>query len=139
MKDLFIDDHLPNRLKECTNMTGKLTTHVLDTSIGKPAIGLLVELWKYHSPTEEFVKICEEKTNGQGRLNQPLLEGEALESGRYELLFHVAAYFDEMGIIQDNPPFLNVVPISFGIANKLEHYHVPLLIAPGGYSTYRGS
>jgi len=120
-------------------MKGKLTTHVLDTSIGRPAKGLLVELWKYHSPTEEFVKVCEHKTNEEGRLNQPLLEGEEMKSGRYELLFHVASYFDDMGIIQESPPFLNVVPISFGIANKSDHYHVPLLIAPGGYSTYRGS
>lgn len=120
-------------------MSGKLTTHVLDTSIGKPAGGLLVELWKFNPLSGDYEKVYEEETNENGRLDQPLLEGKEMESGRYELLFHVATYFKEMGISQEEPPFLNVVPVSFGIADKNDHYHVPLLIAPGGYSTYRGS
>ncbi|PYZ94750.1 hydroxyisourate hydrolase [Salipaludibacillus keqinensis] len=120
-------------------MTGKLTTHVLDTSIGQPAEGLRIELWKFNGITGDYEKLREERTNSDGRLDEPLLDEEMMDTGRYELLFHVAAYFHEMGVEQDEPPFLNVVPVSFGISNKHKHFHVPLLIAPGGYSTYRGS
>lgn len=120
-------------------MKGKLTTHVLDTSIGKPAGALFVELWRYEPSFDEFVKIFEGELNEDGRFDKPLLAGEDFKKGRYELLFHAHTYFEKMGIPQTEPPFYNVIPVSFGIANIEEHYHVPLLIAPGGYSTYRGS
>ncbi|PRO67173.1 hydroxyisourate hydrolase [Alkalicoccus urumqiensis] len=120
-------------------MSGKLTTHVLDTSIGRPAEGLLVELWRYEPSYGEFQKMCEGELNEDGRFDKPLLEGETFKKGRYELLFHVHTYFEKQGLDQSEPPFYNVVPVSFGIAHQNEHYHVPLLIAPGGYSTYRGS
>ncbi|MGJ9383447.1 hydroxyisourate hydrolase [Salipaludibacillus sp. CF4.18] len=120
-------------------MTGKLTTHVLDTSIGKPAGNLLIELWKYSSLTETYIKVIEKQTNADGRVDGALLDEETMEIGNYELLFHVGNYFKKMGVAQENPPFLNVVPVSFGISDREIHYHVPLLIAPGGYSTYRGS
>ncbi|WP_078577867.1 hydroxyisourate hydrolase [Salipaludibacillus agaradhaerens] len=120
-------------------MSGKLTTHVLDTSIGRPAAGLTIELWKYNDNLGDYEKLQEAVTMNDGRLEQPLLEGEALTAGRYELLFHVGAYFATMEVVTDDPPFLNVIPVSFGISNNHDDYHVPLLIAPGGYSTYRGS
>jgi 5-hydroxyisourate hydrolase len=119
-------------------MTGKLTTHVLDISIGKPAGGVLVEL----------VTVCQNKgleilrssyTNEDGRLNLPLLEGEDMKQGIYELHFHVGDYYRMLGVSNESPSFLDCVPVRFGVSNPASHYHVPLLISPGGYSTYRGS
>ncbi|WP_147804171.1 hydroxyisourate hydrolase [Alkalicoccus halolimnae] len=120
-------------------MSGKLTTHVLDTSIGRPASGILVELWRYEPKAGEFQKICEGRVKENGRFDKPLLEGTEMRTGRYEMLFHVYDYFQSQEVYQTEPPFYNVIPVSFGIADAAEHYHVPLLIAPGGYSTYRGS
>lgn len=116
---------------------GKLTTHVLDISTGKPGKGILVELWDYKEPTKPR-KLVEARTNDDGRLNKPLLEGESFKTGSYQLVFSVGEYYENEGIEQDELPFLDSVPIRFNIVSK-EHYHVPLLIAPGGYSTYRGS
>ncbi|CAM3842988.1 hydroxyisourate hydrolase [Alkalicoccus chagannorensis] len=120
-------------------MKGKLTTHVLDTSIGRPAAGMRYELWQYDPATEEFCLRAEGSLNDDGRADAPLLSGETMRKGTYELLFHVYPYFESRGVIQPDPPFYHVIPISFGIADPDEHYHVPLLVAPGGYSTYRGS
>lgn len=120
-------------------MAGKLTTHVLDTSIGRPAGALRIELWKYNAELGNYEKVVEAETNEDGRIDSPLLEAESMQRGSYELLFHVADYFNQMNVNQEEPPFLNVVPVSFGISDQESHYHIPLLIAPGGYSTYRGS
>lgn len=114
---------------------GRLTTHVLDTSSGRPANGLRIELFELSSGT----RIRTETTNSDGRIDNPLLHGDAMKAGIYELRFHVADYFQTAGILLPEPPFLDVVPIRFGIADAQADYHVPLLISPYGYSTYRGS
>ena len=112
---------------------GRLTTHVLDTSSGKPAAGLKIELW--FGP--ELLKSA--RTNGDGRVDGPLLDGDAFKRGTYELRFHAGDYLRSAGVELGEPAFLDVIPIRFGIANAAQHYHVPLLLSPYGYSTYRGS
>ncbi|WP_419954234.1 hydroxyisourate hydrolase [Neobacillus niacini] len=119
-------------------MKGKLTTHVLDVSIGRPASGVLVEL-VHVGPNVENEIIASFHTNEDGRLNHPLLEGEQMKLGIYELLFYVGDYYRSRGAATENPSFLDCVPVRFGISEPDSHYHVPLLISPGGYSTYRGS
>ena len=114
---------------------GRLTTHVLDTAIGKPAAGLKIELWA--GDPARLVK--EITTNADGRADAPLLADSAFKSGTYELRFHAGAYFRKQGGKLPEPPFLDVIPIRFGIADAGQHYHVPLLLSPYGYSTYRGS
>ena len=117
---------------------GRLTTHVLDTASGKPAFGVTVHLFAIDgSGARAFLK--SEKTNDDGRCDAPLLAGDAMRAGTYELVFEVAAYFRATGTSLAEPPFLDVVPIRFGLADGSVHYHVPLLISPYGYSTYRGS
>jgi 5-hydroxyisourate hydrolase len=119
-------------------MTGRLTTHVLDLSIGRPASGVLVELWLVSSDNKsEFLQ--NSYTNEDGRVNQPLLEGDSMKKGTYEIRFHVGDYYRKRGAIAGDPSFLDCVPVRFGISEPASHYHVPLLISPGGYSTYRGS
>jgi 5-hydroxyisourate hydrolase len=115
---------------------GRLTTHVLDTAAGKPAAGLTVELYRVGARTE---RVTVATTNADGRLDKPLLEGDALESGVYELRFHAGDYLRRAGGALPDPAFLDVVPIRFGVAKPSDHYHVPLLLSPYGYSTYRGS
>ncbi len=114
---------------------GRLTTHVLDTAAGKPAAGLRVVFKVLDRPAGQPVEAF---TNQDGRLDQPLLEGAAFQPGRYELLFHVGDYFRAQGVTLADPAFLDIVPIRFGISEEA-HYHVPLLVSPYGYSTYRGS
>lgn len=114
---------------------GRLTTHVLDTAAGKPAAGLRVSLKILDRPADPAV---EGITNSDGRLDSPLLEGAAFGPGHYELHFHVGDYFRAQGMALADPAFLEIVPIRFGIAAD-SHYHVPLLVSPYGYSTYRGS
>lgn len=116
---------------------GRLTTHVLDTASGRPAAGVRIELFRLEPAGPN--RLLEAVTNDDGRCDAPLLAGEAFAAGRYELLFHVGGYFRDRGIALTDPAFLDEVPIRFGIADAGAHYHVPLLISPYGYSTYRGS
>ncbi len=113
---------------------GKLTTHVLDTSHGRPGAGMAVRLLDGAGAV-----LCDTRTNADGRCDAPLLEGEALRVGGYTLMFAVGDYFRAMGLPLTDPPFLDVVPIAFSVSDPAAHYHVPLLVSPYGYSTYRGS
>ena len=118
-------------------MTG-LTTHVLDTANGVPAQGLTIELYRIEG--EERRKIKSARTNADGRIDGgPLLADEAFVVGTYELVFHAGVYLRSRGVALAEPAFLDVIPIRFGIADETAHYHVPLLLSPYGYSTYRGS
>lgn len=117
--------------------TGRLTTHVLDTASGKPAAGLSIDLFAVDGDERRAIKSV--VTNEDGRVDAPLLAGADLEAGAYELVFHAGDYLRGVGQPLSEPPFLDVIPIRFGIADPLAHYHVPLLISPYGYSTYRGS
>ena len=116
---------------------GRLTTHVLDTSAGRPAAGIAVTLDRLEAGGP--VRLAETVTNSDGRCDAPLLEGDAFAAGRYELTFAAGAYFRARGVTLADPAFLDEVIIRFGIGAPDEHYHVPLLISPYGYSTYRGS
>ncbi len=113
---------------------GRLTTHVLDTASGRPASGVRIVLRRVGEPEI----LAEAKTNADGRLDQPLLQGADFKTGRYQLEFHVGDYFRARGVALADPPFLDVVPVQFAIAEDT-HYHLPLLVSPYGYSTYRGS
>ena len=116
---------------------GRLTTHVLDTMSGQPAAGIKFRLSRLEGTTSHV--LTEGETNADGRANSPLLQGENLIVGAYELLFFVGDYFREAGVALQDPAFLDRVPIRFGLAEPNKHYHVPLLVSPYGYSTYRGS
>ena len=113
---------------------GKLTTHVLDTAQGRPAANLEVRLFRLET---DWVLLKTIRTNADGRADAPLLEADALTVGTYKLEFEVGAYFS--GLELPEPNFLGVVPVQFGISDANSHYHVPLLVSPYGYSTYRGS
>ena len=113
---------------------GRLTTHVLDTATGKPAAGVRVVLRR----DGEAAILAEGVTNADGRMDQPLLDGSTFNAGRYEITFHIGDYFRRQGTALADPAFLDVIPLRFGIAEDM-HYHVPLLVSPYGYSTYRGS
>ena len=114
---------------------GRLTTHVLDTASGKPAAGLKIELFR--DGGEAPLKTI--RTNADGRADGPILEGAEFTAGTYELRFHAGDYLRGSGTELPEPAFLDVIPIRFGIADPAAHYHVPLLLSPYGYSTYRGS
>lgn len=120
---------------------GKLTTHVLDTANGCPATRMTLELWTIapDTGTRTHLKTC--VTNADGRTDQPLLDDGDLQVGIYELIFSVGDYFAQRSptLLAGPPPFLDQVPIRFGIADTNAHYHVPLLTSPWSYSTYRGS
>lgn len=117
-------------------MSGFLTTHVLDTASGRPAVGMSLELFRIAG--EERMSLKKIETNEDGRTDEPLLNHNEFETGVYEIVFDVGGYFeDEAGVPQI--PFLSLVPIRFGIADPGSHYHVPLLASPWSYSTYRGS
>jgi 5-hydroxyisourate hydrolase len=120
-------------------MSGKLTTHVLDTAHGKPAANMTIELWAIDPMSDERTHLKTVVTNADGRTDTPLLTLEDFKLGVYELIFHVGKYFAQHSINSGDPPFLNLVPIQFGIADATAHYHVPLLTSPWAYSTYRGS
>jgi 5-hydroxyisourate hydrolase len=117
---------------------GKLTTHVLDTAGGCPAAGMRVVLSRLDATGAASV-LKALVLNADGRADAPLLEGAALVRGRYRLLFAVGAYFASRSTVLADPPFLDDVPLDFGIAAVDQHYHVPLLVSPWSYSTYRGS
>lgn len=115
-----------------------LSTHVLNTVQGGPAEGMKIELW-HIGENENHSLIREVETNRDGRVDVPLLTETESEPGEYELVFYVAEYFRGEEEKLPEAPFLNKVPIRFGIADSASHYHVPLLITPWSYSTYRGS
>ena len=115
---------------------GRLTTHVLDTATGRPAKGLSIELFRIESQSRTHLKTV--ATNDDGRCDAPLLAGAEFRTGEYELVFAAGDYLRGQGIKLPEPAFLDIVPIRFGMA-EARHYHVPLLISPYGYSTYRGS
>lgn len=120
-------------------MAGKLTTHVLDIAQGKPAANLAIELWSIDAESNERTLLKAIATNSDGRTDSPLLADSELKTGIYELIFIVGHYFETQSVQTTTPPFLNRVPIQFGIADIAAHYHVPLLVSPWAYSTYRGS
>lgn len=113
----------------------RLTTHVLDTMHGQPARGMAIDLHMVHG--DHTHRLLDSYTNADGRVDKPLLEGEHFRLGTYELHFHVGQYFERLGV-EIETPFLEIVPIRFMLSEKA-HYHVPLLVSPFGYSTYRGS
>ncbi len=113
----------------------KLTTHCLDTFSGKPAKGIKVEVYTISNKKEKINSVI---LNSNGRSDQPLIEGSNFKEGQYELVFFVGDYFKKLTNLP-KIPFLNEVVIRFGISNSKEHYHVPLLVSPWSYSTYRGS
>jgi len=117
---------------------GRLTTHVLDTTAGRPAAGLALALFALE-PDGGRRPLARATTNADGRLDAPLLGPGTIRAGRFELVFAVAAYFRARGVRLPDPPFLEEVPVRFGIADPDAHYHVPLLVSPYGYTTYRGS
>ena len=118
---------------------GKLTTHVLDTAHGCPAAGMRVAFFRIDEKSGAPRELKSLVLNADGRAEEPLLDGGEHRPGRYRLIFSVAAYFAARGAKLSAPPFLGDVPIDFGIAAADEHYHVPLLVSPWSYSTYRGS
>jgi len=115
---------------------GRLTTHVLDTAKGMPGSGIAVIVYRLDGERREVARTV---TNHDGRCDQPLLEGAALEAGKYEIIFAAGDYFRAQGLDLPEPLFVDEVALRFGIANTEQHYHVPLLVSPWSYSTYRGS
>ncbi|WP_425419080.1 hydroxyisourate hydrolase [Oricola indica] len=121
-------------------MPGKLSTHVLDTATGKPAQGMHLTLYAAKSGTGDLETVKQAVTNADGRTDELLLGADEMKAGVYEIHFEVAAYYGQKdGVEQTDPPFLDVVPIRFGISDTNSGYHVPLLVTPWSYSTYRGS
>ena len=116
---------------------GYVTTHVLDAGRGCPAAGMRIELFAIEGESRRLVRTVE--TNADGRTDAPVIPKGELAPGTYELVFHAGAYLDAAGVAGESPRFLDVIPIRFGIGDPGEHYHVPLLLAPYSYSTYRGS
>lgn len=119
-------------------MAGKLSTHVLDTVHGCPAANMQIELWAI-AKDEQKTLIKALYTNQDGRTDQLLLNADEIQVGIYEIWFYVSDYFASLGTTQAEPVFLSKVPIRFGIADVSSNYHVPLLVSPWAYSTYRGS
>ena len=116
---------------------GKLSTHVLDTLHGKPAAGVAIELLRID--VNERTLLRHITTNQDGRGDGPLLEGDSLEAGVYELVFHAGDYFAGLGVKMPDPRCVDQVAVRFGVASPQENYHVPLLVTPWAWSTYRGS
>ncbi len=132
---LRLDQHIaaPDRLK----VHGRLSTHVLDNHAGRPAQGVAIELHELDAGGERL--IVRAATNADGRTDPPLIGGRPVPIARYELRFHMGAYFAARGVALTEPPFLDVVPLRFAVAEPEGHYHVPLLVTPWSYTTYRGS
>lgn len=116
---------------------GKLSTHVLDTMHGTPAKDVAIELYAIQEAGRE--RLARVRSNADGRCDEPLLQGPSLRPGRYELVFHVGEYFAGKGVALPDPSFLDQVTIRFGVADAAQNYHVPLVVTPWSYSTYRGS
>jgi len=116
---------------------GRLTTHVLDTSRGRPGEGIRIEVYRLEG--EARVHLKDVITNNDGRCDAPILEGDAFTAGEFELVFHAGDYLRRQGGDVAEPHFLDVIPLRFGVADGSQHYHVPLLLSPYSYSTYRGS
>jgi len=116
---------------------GRLTTHVLDTARGKPAAGVKIALYRISGQSHR--KIAETVTNADGRTDAPMLAGDKLAEGSYELVFFAGDYLRASGQAGEGTLFLDQIPIRFGVPDAGQHYHVPLLISPFAYSTYRGS
>ncbi|WP_444676923.1 hydroxyisourate hydrolase [Halomonas sp. E19] len=116
---------------------GRLTTHVLDTAQGRPGQGIRIEVLRLEGERRTPLKTV--TTNEDGRCDAPILEGEDFQAGEYELVFHAGDYLRAQGVAASEPLFLNVIPLRFGVSDASQHYHVPLLLSPYGYSTYRGS
>jgi 5-hydroxyisourate hydrolase len=115
---------------------GRLTTHVLDTARGKPGTGMRVDFYALDGERRLLKSV---ELNDDGRGDEPLSEGDDFRAGTYELVFHAGAYFAATGVALSDPPFVGEVVVRFGIAAADENYHVPLLVSPWSYSTYRGS
>jgi hydroxyisourate hydrolase len=115
-----------------------VTTHVLDVTIGRPAQGVRIELYELQGGSERKL-IADVSTNADGRTDQPLMSADQAHIGRFELLFHAGEYFRGRRAELADPPFLDIIPIRFGVADPQAHYHVPLIVSPWSYSTYRGS
>lgn len=118
-------------------MNGWLSTHVLDVANGIPAAGMTIELFEISGETRTHLKTV--VTNHDGRVDQRLLDAHEMRRSTFELLFHTASYFASKNTPLSEPPFLDLIPIRFSIADPASHYHVPLLVSPWTYSTYRGS
>ncbi|WDZ97532.1 hydroxyisourate hydrolase [Herbaspirillum sp. WKF16] len=116
---------------------GKLSTHVLDITKGKPGAGVSLALYALENGQRRLLKNA--VTNGDGRCDEPLLAGDALRAGKYELVFCAGDYFAAQGVELPSPRFVDEVVIAFGIADPAQNYHVPLVVSPWAYSTYRGS
>jgi 5-hydroxyisourate hydrolase len=116
---------------------GKLSTHVLDTAHGRPGAGVKLELYALDGGQRTLLK--QDATNNDGRCNTPLLEGDSLRAGQYELVFAAGDYFAAQGVALPSPRFIDRVTIAFGVADPGQNYHVPLVVTPWSYSTYRGS
>ncbi|GGG79651.1 hydroxyisourate hydrolase [Paenibacillus radicis (ex Gao et al. 2016)] len=120
---------------------GKITTHVLDVSLGKPVGGMAIELWRIAENEAPQLAVVSE-TNSDGRLDAPLLQGQRIQGGVYEIVFAAGDYLlrgDHPFAVKGRRPLFDRIPIRFYVHDVQEHYHIPLLVAPGGYSTYRGS
>jgi 5-hydroxyisourate hydrolase len=120
-------------------MAGRLTTHVLDTANGRPAAGMAVALYRLGPGPDDRALLVRTTTDADGRAPAPLLAGDDLTPGVYELVFAVGPYFAARSAAPSGLPFLDRVPVRFGIADPDAHYHVPLLVSPWSYTTYRGS
>jgi len=116
---------------------GFLTTHVLDTARGIPAAGLAIDLFRLEGDIRGHIRSL--TTNADGRTDSHILPADEFATGTYELVFHAGDYLSATGTLPEDPPFLDIIPIRFGISDADSHYHVPLLLSPFGYSTYRGS
>jgi 5-hydroxyisourate hydrolase len=123
---------------EHTRQSGQLSTHVLDTAGGRPAAGVVVELYRL-GPDGARALVTRVTTNADGRTDRPLLEGDAFILGAYELVFAIGDYFRAQGLIRETPAFLESVPIRFHLNALSQTYHVPLVCSPWSYATYRGS
>ena len=115
-----------------------ITTHVLDVTIGRPAEGVRVELYELAGGTQRKL-VADAVTNADGRTDKPLMNADQARAGQFEVVFHAGDYFRRRRMEIADPPFLDAIPIRFGVADPKAHYHVPLIVSPWSYSTYRGS